>query len=140
MKMSGPRDRSPESLGLATRFAVLSLLLLVVSPALAQDPPRIHVTRVHGPITRRAIVRALHPTELRECQHTHMGHPVRFLLTIDPTGVATMSEVSAHEEVRSYVPCVRRYLARLHFEPRNEPTRAHVTVAFQPSAVTRRPP
>ncbi len=123
------------------RVCVFVLLFLssvaLAQVALAQDAPRVHVTRVEGPIARRAIVRALRPNEIRECQHTHMGRPIRFVLTINPSGVASASEVLAHEEVRSYMPCVQQYLSRLRFESHEHATRTRIAIFFQPSGVPR---
>ncbi|MEZ4247539.1 MAG: hypothetical protein R3B99_04785 [Polyangiales bacterium] len=121
------------------RFPLLLALALPASLLAAQAPPDVHVTRVEGPLPRRTIVQAFDAGVLRECQHTHMGHPLRFVLTIDPTGHASIDEVRAHEEIRSYVPCVRRHVAAMRFEAKPTSTRARVAVVFQPSGIGARP-
>lgn len=118
------------------RRAIWVLTLAVLSSSAfveSQAAPNIHVTRVGGPIPRHTIVRALVASDLRECQHTHMGHPLRFRLTIARNGRATIDRVLAHEEIRSYVPCVRRYVSGLRFAVRAHSTSAQIAVIFQPT-------
>lgn len=119
-------------------LGTLAFVVLVGSTASAQPgaPPRgrpvvaVHVTAVRGPVPRRAIMAVLRRAHLVECQHTHIGGPVRFELRVSAAGTARVDAARGNYATQSYARCVRQRVERSTFPRRDAETAARVTIVF----------
>ncbi len=100
---------------------VIAAFALAIAPqpcatVAAQRPVfAVHVTNVEGPLARRDITRRLPRAALESCQNTLMGGTLRLRSRVTREGTLVVDDASASDgtEIRYYIPCVRRVLARV---------------------------